>query len=78
MKGNSVEDNGEFYNLNYIPLTIFIKSFLFLDNESTSDDSMLSNDKTQGKYSNIQDKFQKKGHQTKVHSSHRSLSRFEL
>lgn len=39
---------------------------------------MLSNDKTQGKYLNIHDKLQKKGHQTRVHSSHRNLSRFEL
>ncbi|KAL4090038.1 hypothetical protein QTP88_024944 [Uroleucon formosanum] len=45
------------------------------DNESTSDDSMLSNDKTQGKYSNTNDKSQKKGHQTRVYSSHRNLSR---
>ncbi|XP_008188897.1 uncharacterized protein PFB0315w isoform X2 [Acyrthosiphon pisum] len=45
------------------------------DNESASDDSMLSNDKTQGKYSNTHDKSQKKGHQTRVHSSHRNSSR---
>ncbi|XP_060875036.1 uncharacterized protein LOC132948541 isoform X2 [Metopolophium dirhodum] len=45
------------------------------DNESTSDDSMLSNDKTQGKYLNTHDKSQKKGHQTRVHSSHRNSSR---
>lgn len=74
MKGSLVEDNGEFYNLK---LLIFIKTFLFLDNESTSDDSMFSNDKTQGKYSNTHDKSQKKGHQTRVHSSHRNLSRLE-
>ncbi|XP_026804292.1 uncharacterized protein LOC113547909 isoform X1 [Rhopalosiphum maidis] len=45
------------------------------DNENTSDDSTLSSDKTQGKYLNTYDKSQKKGYQSRVHSSHRVLSR---
>lgn len=45
------------------------------DNESTSDDSMLSNEKIQGKYLNTHDKSQKKGHQSRLYSSHRNLSR---
>lgn len=79
MKGTLVEDNGEFYN-EFIPLVyVFIEQFLFifLDNESTSDDSIMSNDKTQGKYSNTRDRSQNKGYLSRVHSSHHNSSRLE-
>lgn len=60
--------------------------FIFLENESTSDDSMMSSDKSLGKITDTRenlrhfkkdDKFQKKVHPTRVHSFHRNSTRFE-
>ncbi|VVC28555.1 Hypothetical protein CINCED_3A009495 [Cinara cedri] len=50
-----------------------------IENENTLSDSNMSNDKTQGKYIHEEylkkdDKSQKKGHQTRVHTSHRISS----
>lgn len=61
-------------------------NFLFLENENTLDDSIMSNDKTQGKYSDIHDdlgyptkgdKYKKKNLQSRVYSSRHNSSRFK-
>lgn len=52
--------------------------FFFLENENTSDDSVISNDKNHGKYSDIydglgypikDDKYKKKNYQIRAYSS---------
>jgi len=62
----------------------FIKFILFLENESTSDDLIISNNKIETKYANINenlrnlkkdDKYQKKGHVTRDYSSNYTLSK---
>jgi len=62
----------------------FIKFILFLENESTSDDLIISNNKIETKYANINenirnlkkdDKYKKKGDLTRDYSSNYTLSK---